>query len=682
MKQFIRKISAVGTSVAMLGMTVGGAVAADLADMPAPFVADGAYVSTAMVLGSTADTAARSTLKTYFDGFLSESTGGEITYNSDTDSDDDILLNGSDNLAGFGEVDSGLVDSLFEGEVEVNDTDYTAREIFNFSTASNVTTSYKGGQKEFGPDPYLAYQANSIKYGYSFTDVVPSYQVSADDTMTISFLGKDIEVKTISTTAHSVTLDITDTVSLDHGESTTYKGHTVKLVRVYTSSAAVDVDGEEHIISTGSTKDFGDDIKVKVDTVGEADDPTLSSAVLKLSEQGVSSTVSDGNAFELFEDYDTNSHSPWVWDISTDKDSGANSYGNLSYIGIDNRWTSDDLEPSQDYKTLPLKVGDNMMYPNNYASLMFDSIESTDSASFSIAFEDSKDLSDNADSTISVDNRAMAIIDSPDGSYFELAGTDYDTVYIVNNATSYLGGDNNTAEPVYQFWGEDGDGYHYTTGTSFKLTYNGDDNDISITWGNSTTAQFDNLTSSVNITANDWKISIPWNFSNDYIGPQESTDEASDIVIDDTNYGTREYDILLVDGTVVKDPDATVGADKFEFTIPNSDSEAKFVLATVTGVGDPVTADLLTADEDTSGYSNLVLVGGPAVNSVTASFMGLAFPSYGDASGITADTALVELVEQGGQTALIVAGWEAADTQRGASAVAAGGLSGASHIVT
>jgi hypothetical protein len=62
--------------------------------------------------------------------------------------------------------------------------------------------------------------------------------------------------------------------------------------------------------------------------------------------------------------------------------------------------------------------------------------------------------------------------------------------------------------------------------------------------------------------------------------------------------------------------------------------------------------------------------------------MGLAFPSYGDASGITADTALVELVEQGGQTALIVAGWEAADTQRGASAVAAGGLSGASHIVT
>ena len=60
--------------------------------------------------------------------------------------------------------------------------------------------------------------------------------------------------------------------------------------------------------------------------------------------------------------------------------------------------------------------------------------------------------------------------------------------------------------------------------------------------------------------------------------------------------------------------------------------------------------------------------------------MGKSFPSYGDASGIAADTALVQLVEQAGQTALIVAGWETADTQRGASAVAAGGLTGSSHI--
>jgi len=672
MKQFIRKISAVGTSVAMLGMTVGGAVAADLAELPAPFVADGNYVSTAMVIGSSSDASARNTLKTYFDGSLSTgSSGGVVTYNDDHDSDDDILMDGDDSLVGFGEIDSGMIDTLFEGEIEVNDTDYTAREIINFTAATNITTSFNGGQEEMGSDPYLTYMAGSMEYGYAFSDAVPVTAIdTSTETLDLSFLGKSLEIKS-STTSNTVVLDVAETVSLDTAQSTTYKGHTVTLVRVYTSSAAIDVDGEEEIISTGSSKDFGDDVTVEVDTVGEADDPSMSSAVLKLTEQGVATTVTDGDAFELFTDYDTNSHSPWVWEITSSTGAG------LTFLGIENRWDTDDLEPSQDYKEIPITVGERVMYPNDYAAVVWDSQTTENYATFTVTIDDSRDLSDEDDpSTKVVDNEPMMIFTSGDGDYFELSGADYHTVYVVNNATNV--GTTGPAEGSFQFWGEDDDGFHHTTGTSFKINFNDDDNDVTV--GNTSSGYTTNLSTGMLIDANDWDITIPWNYSTDFFGAEEGVDEATDIIVDSTNVGTKEYDVLLADGSIVMNPDSKLGSDKVEFMIPDQDVESTFKVYTVAGVGDAVSADLVTASEDTSGYSNLVLVGGPAVNSVTADFMGVAFPSYGSASGIAADTALVEMVEKNGQTALIVAGWETADTQRGASSVAAGGLSGASHI--
>jgi hypothetical protein len=661
MRKIIRKVAAVGAGVAMLGSTLGGAVAVSMDDMSGTF----GVANTAYVVGSDAgtnDDSARDVLTNYFGGFVETSEG--FTYNSDDDEDDDITINGVDNLVGFGEIDSGMIDSLFEGEIEVNDTDYTAREIINFSTATNITTSFKGGQKEFGETPYLAYQANSLKYGYSFSDPVPLYQVSTDETMDLSFLGKSVEIKTISSTENTVTLEVTNTVSVDSGQSTTYKGHTISVVRVYSASATIDVDGEEKIISTGSNKDFGSDVTVELDTVGySSDDPSLSSVVLKLSEQGVASTVADGNAFELFTDYDTNSHSPWVWDI-------VGNTTHLLYLGVDNRWTSDDLEPSQDYKTLPVTVGESVVFPNNYAALVFDSLTTETFADFSVIFDESRDLSDEDDSSISVDNRAMAIFDSADGKYFELSGTDYHTIYVVNNATAYAGAN----QPILQFWGEDDDGYHYTTGASFVLNYNDDDKDIALTNGTTT-----NLTTSLTITANDWTMSFPWNFSTDYFGSQEGTDQDTDIVVDSTNIGTKEYDVLLQDGTVVLNPDATMGTDKLEFKIPDQDVTATFKVYTIASAGE--VEPVLKTEAGAAGYDTLILVGGPCVNTLTADYLELPVNSCEADSGIAADAALVELVEKDGKTALIVAGYEKADTLRAANAVAAGGLTGTSMIV-
>src|SRR3989338_8255626 len=55
LKKSIKKMAAIGTGVAMLGATITGAMALDLADYPAPFVKDGVYdAANAIVVGARA----------------------------------------------------------------------------------------------------------------------------------------------------------------------------------------------------------------------------------------------------------------------------------------------------------------------------------------------------------------------------------------------------------------------------------------------------------------------------------------------------------------------------------------------------------------------------------------------------------------------------------------------------
>ena len=68
---------------------------------------------------------------------------------------------------------------------------------------------------------------------------------------------------------------------------------------------------------------------------------------------------------------------------------------------------------------------------------------------------------------------------------------------------------------------------------------------------------------------------------------------------------------------------------------------------------------------------NLIVVGGPAINRAAAVLLGVPFPSYGAASTVPENAAIIKLVEQtDGNVALIVAGWTAEDSQRASRVVA------------
>jgi len=89
--------------------------------------------------------------------------------------------------------------------------------------------------------------------------------------------------------------------------------------------------------------------------------------------------------------------------------------------------------------------------------------------------------------------------------------------------------------------------------------------------------------------------------------------------------------------------------------------------ASTTVTGSSVSYVSLEDTEVTSVTAyNAIVVGGPAANSVAADLLGLTYPAYAGDSGLSEGDAILKLVDNGDNVALIVYGWEKDDTKRAA----------------
>ena len=150
-------------------------------------------------------------------------------------------------------------------------------------------------------------------------------------------------------------------------------------------------------------------------------------------------------------------------------------------------------------------------------------------------------------------------------------------------------------------------------------------------------------------------------------------------MVDISNY---EENTRTRSGLLINDPDADNGNDEFKFAIPSdfSDYEAfvrfarpKDGVLSTTGIGGKPTgttasSSVLMKDTEVTDVTkyNAVVVGGPCVNRVAASLLGLTFPACGEASGLQAGAATLVLKNNGTKKALLAYGWEADDTRRAA----------------
>jgi hypothetical protein len=149
------------------------------------------------------------------------------------------------------------------------------------------------------------------------------------------------------------------------------------------------------------------------------------------------------------------------------------------------------------------------------------------------------------------------------------------------------------------------------------------------------------------------------------------------------NVGTQLKDVITNAGVWIYTPKDNAASDKVVLGIPAEAIKLKVAFGKIGAVTEggavtykkivPVTsavAKLDTEVTDADKAKNLVLVGGPAVNRLTATALGVPYPSYGAASGIPENAALIKAVDDAftsGKVALVVAGWEAKDTRLASS---------------
>jgi len=387
----------------------------------------------------------------------------------------------------------------------------------------------------------------------------------------------------------------------------------------------------------------------------------LSTAVIKIQSQSSDTTVSDSDAFELFEEFDTESHAPWEWQINnTDEE--------LFEIGIVNAHNSDDID-DDDYQTDPIGLGESIVFPGNYAEISFDSLEDADYASFSVSTGET-DFDDGDGNTQT--NAMYVEFVSEDGDYFEFSdNTDTDTVYFVWY--------NLSDDASFEVWYLDSNGAEEYWSTNDYVTIDYNDNQDYVLDASSIDNSTDAVIMTINTVAGS-ELNLTWNASTDngWFGLTEDA-ESADLTYRGSGIGVEDYDVLFADGFYVETPESDLDSNEINFNVPSGDVTATFSIKVVSSTTEfePV----LKTEAAAADYDKLILVGGPCVNTLTADYLGLPVNSCEADSGIAADAALVELVEKDGKTALIVAGYEKADTLRAANAVAAGGLTGTSMIV-
>jgi hypothetical protein len=687
MKKFIRKVAAVGAGTAMLLGSIGGALASGetLAYLPAPFVVNSAYADVAMVVGADAgtnDNAARTALKTYFDGEAT-AVAGDVGISDDAYSREFYYEVDFNDTTAFGkDIDDEKISTLLDSKVDWGDKSYDVRELINFTTGAEVSTSGNTtGLKELGGDPYLTFSAGSVSYLYKFDDAfnesdTSSQNLSTSTPLEFGFLGKDIEITDISTTENTITIKLSDDYPFREGESQTVNGDTFTVGSIFETSVEVT---------------FGDNT-VKVDTIGyNSNNPDLSKVILNIGSK-VTDTVSDGEVFELFEDYDPDNDAPWEWEIDT---KGGNM---IRHLGITLRLAADDLDiTDSDANPDPIAVGESLVLPNDYIAISFDSTTDTSYCKMTIENKEDYDLNTSASGGSNGDNSNVFIFSGSENNCFAIGGTDTDRVYAKGN--------NNNVTHQWDLWYDDSEGIkkNYTGGSTFNIDW--DDTIMAVSFVNDTgygaggtsgSGQYIKIARDSNADTTKTQhifLNVTSGFeefgtTDDYDSGKYEVFYAADNTTStpSVDFSGRDYRVIDIYGVIIGDEGSNVeddlDADRVVISVPNNRAQAVVSIAAGSQViGGAVVEAALTTESGAAGYNNLILVGGPCVNSLTADYLGVPYKSCEGASGITENKGLVKLVEKSGKTALIVAGWEKEHTKKAADAVAAGGLTGTEYIV-
>ncbi len=720
LRKTLRKVAAVGTSVAMLGMTLTGALAQQthtLADYPMPFTGS----NTVIVVGSAAD-AADSTAAVDISFGLDQASGSSGSSGGESSSPsqptlewtsgrkEELPLNRSlvDATDGFrANLTDSSVDGLKRSSLHIDigdvDDDYNFHEEVRLTSNARVETglTFDGDRSEDWKDRiFIPMQSGSVGYYYVFDQSLRAGNYIANATQTdpidINFLGKNLELIGIAGDADSVTLNVGEKFRLNSGDCVTVSGDQgpVKVCLKGASSsnkAEVDIGGSVEVISQDSSR-TRNGVEVRVEDVFNEDGTSLDSATLFVGKDA-RKTYNDAQEFIGEDENDP----VWVWDLGG-LTGASPTLGVLFNLNVDN--------PDETETPLikhPLYEGEYLCLPWNYACVIFEKVQQSDDNAGTYTLSDQ--TGDLYFSTADADAGHVNVT----SARYELwkANGEENTGFVAGGVdTSQIGIStaNGTAAPGIRLYRKAQDSnkmimFYNGTGTDagfenmFQIDYKSSNLHVNLVnytdLGRAAAeGQFvkrftlgipDAIAGGANLTVFLRESAVG---EITYFGHADGdTSQANDVTY---NMTARSIDLSgwkentrLANGIIIHDPDADASSDRFVIEVPTDVTDFKVDVrvaqpkgigtggaviqrnAMLNGVASKVDTDVMSDLENW----NVISVGGPAINQVTASLKGLQFPAYGSASGINPGEAVIELVKNGNNWALIAAGYEAENTR-------------------
>ena len=719
-------MAAIGTGAAMLGATLTGAMAADLADYPEPFVMDGVYDdANAFVVGdqaSAADTLGAVDIAANLQFESKTAVSGESTSVSveGGKSESVPIGKGLSNTTFFDTtLEDDDVSNLFDGEITFQGTSYDTSEQLQMETKTDpvIQSSLTSSDDDYTSNVYLEVTARDrIRFAYKFDESINLSKSSSTQPLEIDFLGDHLTITSIDSATkftayvgeeHYLVVDEEVTVDVS-GED-----KTVSLQDVSSTSAVVVVDGVSEIITNGNTQTVNG-VEITVDDVFSRTERSESSANLIIGAES-SESYQNGDAY-LGEDKDDPN---WVWNLA-----GLSTQGTAQTFRVENDFVYNDISDE------PPEPGVCIDLPNAYVQICFDSltVDDADYATYVFELDTSTDLNDAiagndsvasiyAHTSVDEGFEMVAYTEGSAASRNVTATTRAKELWLFTPSASNLFANgsswNMSTENMHNTstkWV--GVFYKDTSDSKVKLfgevSMNNDSTEIArINYGNTkdtnlvlqtrayvngsgwTSTQTLNLTLDViGDSTNDLEderddLQMHWglgavNGSIASLGDTVSSEEADELEWGYANLtiGTKDEDHRTYYGVIIENPKGNGASDQVELKIPQDQVMANIVVkGTSTTVSSGSTAftpqqvtptTKLASEVSSASDFNLIVLGGPCANDLVEELFDMTCEGWAYDDG----EAVLQLADNGDNVALLVAGTQADDTRRAAKALA------------
>jgi len=728
--RFEKTIATLFTAM-MLVITAQPVLATNLGDYPEPFcvydaetakstcdflVVAGKDAAPMDVVGMT-DLASRLAQESYelvSTGAVTTVTGGKT---------EDVPF--AKNLAATGYFDRDFDDDdlagLLDSEVTFSGDSYSFHEeIILAANSPFICNSLNCSEDDYKDAAYMEISTGALSYYYVWDEAINISTVSSTYPLEIDFLGKALKLTSVPISGDRFTAYVGDSYSMNVGDCVDIEGKSVCLENVASTGAVkVTIDGTSYTISGTETHEG---VEIAVDDYFTSDTLSERAATLVIGKDAQETYV-NGNKYVKDDNICNNDPEDtdcWEWVIAglntNQATTGLTGSAAGPRIGIVSRFVINDYDDD------PITAGECYEFPNDYASVCFDSLTVDEDDYMTFEMEVAKGVTLN--STSGWDNEDCLYLHTDVSEGLQLESDAFSnaingTALSTDTKTQQIwlapdfGGADSALQGNFSVWylGSDGtrkyagelgcdlaSGY----GQKFARVYYGDtkDDNIEIYCQNISetvvNVTFDILGKTSTDLANGTDdIKTFWTLSSaawSYLGKTEGDADAEEMRwcrgtgtgCNWLNIGTKDEDHTSDYGIVIKNPDSTGNGEEVVFEIPKEQAFAKIVIkgpgTTIAESGDtikkviPIETAIAKLDYEVgeSPGAHLILIGDAAVNTLAAEVMGLTYPTYG-ASGLypyTEGQAIIKVYDDAietGYVALLVAGWDAEDTRNACS---------------